>query len=582
MIAVDSTRAETGSKQMAQFGDQSMDARRLIPFLGLVIGVSTSITAMAQYPVGPVTFPQHMVMIPHGIHSMPVMTVPQGAMPNMVPGGNSRPMLAAGPIRGLLAGAQQQRQHPGQAVAESENFIVFASDQSWANEVVKTAEALRRDLADHWLGKELPPWSGRCPIHVNDGPKLGAGGETRFIVEQGTAHNWMMTVHGTRERILDSVLPHEISHTIFATHFGRYNKYVPRWADEGSATTVEHESEKSKHRHFLRQFLQTGRGLAFNKMFQLKEYPKDILPLYAQGHSAVQFLIDQSDPKYFVKFLEQGMKTDNWSAALAKFYEYKTVGEFQDRWNKWLHDGSPFELASYAPLLLKTQQNPIVLASNSQPMRNRSPNNSGRLADDPRSLELQPENQHQQPTQTQAGQAQTAPASGLALVSSENELDSSDGSVATNSQGSLLSFEQAIELSKQTNQPSGDSVALNTKRSTGESWFKQRLRQTSGQPANPIPQHNNFPADNSNSSTQQFASEHKAATQMPAGLRPAARAGAESGFAAGLNNGPSAARGTATALPQSPQGVGVQVLDWGNGLRLSGSPNDNISSPRYR
>ncbi len=161
----------------------------------------------------------------------------------------------------------------------------------------------------------------------------------------------MMIVQGTRERILDSVLPHEITHTIFATHFAPMGRYVPRWADEGACTTVEHESEKRKHAHFLQQFLRTGRGLAFNRMFSLKEYPDDILPLYAQGHSAVQFLLDQAGPRTFVQFLEDGMRSEQWEAALRKHYAYPTIGRFQVSWNQWLADGSPRDLTAYAPLL---------------------------------------------------------------------------------------------------------------------------------------------------------------------------------------------------------------------------------------
>lgn len=158
-----------------------------------------------------------------------------------------------------------------------------------------------------------------------------------------------MSVQGTEERILDSVLPHEITHTIFASHFASLGKYVPRWADEGACTTVEHEDEKSKHRHYLRQFLQTNRGLSFNKMFSLKEYPADILPLYAQGHSAVQFLLDQGGPRKFVQFLEAGLQSEAWETQLRESYSYKSLGEFQTLWNQWLADGSPADLSAYAP-----------------------------------------------------------------------------------------------------------------------------------------------------------------------------------------------------------------------------------------
>ncbi|MCA9134596.1 MAG: hypothetical protein KDA45_15620, partial [Planctomycetales bacterium] len=166
----------------------------------------------------------------------------------------------------LASPASAQHGRRPQYTAHSQNFIVFASSPQWAAQVAEVAETCRRDLALHWLGKELPPWSERVPLHVQDAPNLGAGGETRFsLMSQGRVGNWMMSVQGTQQRILDSVLPHEITHTIFATHFSPLGKYVPRWADEGACTTVEHEAEKRKHQHYLHEFLRTGRGLAFNK-----------------------------------------------------------------------------------------------------------------------------------------------------------------------------------------------------------------------------------------------------------------------------------------------------------------------------
>ncbi len=250
------------------------------------------------------------------------------------------------------AAAQLGRNH--QYVAQSENFIVFASSPTFAAQVSETAETHRRELAKYWLGKELPAWAERCPVHVQSGPRMGAGGETRFSLVSGVAGRWGMSIQGTEERVLDSVLPHEITHTIFASHFAPYDKYVPRWADEGACTTVEHVAEKSKHEHFLQEFLRTGRGISFNKMFSLKDYPKDILPLYAQGHSVVQFLLDQGGPTKFVAFVEDGMRTDAWEAALARSYDYKSLGELQLLWNKWLREGSSSDLTAYAPSLQRS------------------------------------------------------------------------------------------------------------------------------------------------------------------------------------------------------------------------------------
>ncbi len=257
-----------------------------------------------------------------------------------------------------------QQQH----VAHSQNFIVFAATPQFAAQVSKAAEQYRKDLSVYWIGKELPPWSQRCPLHVTANPRLGAGGETRFSLMPGGVGNWMMSVQGTEQRVLDSVLPHEITHTIFATHFASYNKYVPRWADEGACTTVEHIEEKSKHVKFLQSFLRTGRGIPFNKMFSLKDYPNDILPLYAQGHSVVQFLLDQGGPKKFIAFLEEGMRTDAWQTAMKNNYQYASIGELQSEWNRWLRDGSPVSLVGYAPSLKgDTPSASLALASTTQP-----------------------------------------------------------------------------------------------------------------------------------------------------------------------------------------------------------------------
>jgi hypothetical protein len=226
-----------------------------------------------------------------------------------------------------------------QSAIRTENFIVSCSDPTFAQEVAKAAEQQRHDLAMHWLGQPLPKWSQACPITVVASPRLGAGGSTTYQLSPGRIDGWIMEVKGSQERILDSVLPHEISHTILATYFTKLGKPVPRWADEGACTTVEHSSERSKHDHFLIQFLSQGRGLPFATMFTLKDYPPDIMPLYAQGYSVTSFLIAQGGPRRFVQFLEEGMTTENWMMATEKHYGYPMIGKLQTAWSKWVSDG---------------------------------------------------------------------------------------------------------------------------------------------------------------------------------------------------------------------------------------------------
>ena len=187
----------------------------------------------------------------------------------------------------------------------SANFIVEAPTQDLAEKIGKAAETYRRELAKEWIGQPMPNWSRPCPIRAEVAPNLGAGGATSFVFDRGEVFGWDMKIQGSEERILDSVLPHEVTHTIFASYF---RKPLPRWADEGACTTVEHSSERKKQQDMLISFLRTGHGIAFHDMFAMKEYPADVLPLYAQGYSLARFLIDQGGRQKFLDFVGDGMK----------------------------------------------------------------------------------------------------------------------------------------------------------------------------------------------------------------------------------------------------------------------------------
>ena len=235
----------------------------------------------------------------------------------------------------------------------TQNFLVTAPTSHFAQQLAILAENYRRDLAVEWLGHELPPWSEPCPIRADVGAQLGAGGATSFAFISGQPTGWTMSIQGSAERILDSVLPHEITHTIFATHYGRP---LPRWADEGACTIVEHDSEKQKQHRLLYEFLSTGRGIAFNQMFAMQDYPSDMLPLYSQGYSLARFLVAQGGKRKFVEYVGDGMKWKNWTKATQTHYQFHSLSELQITWLEWVRRGCP-DIASSG-----TQ-----LASNAEP-----------------------------------------------------------------------------------------------------------------------------------------------------------------------------------------------------------------------
>ena len=170
---------------------------------------------------------------------------------------------------------------------------------------------------------------------------MGAGGETKFQFVGGEVLNWNMYVQGSMERILDSVLPHEINHTIFACHF---RKPLPRWADEGAATLFEHRSEQLKQLHLLNQVIKGGRDfISLRNLLTMKEYPKGYRPmliLYAEGYALADFLVQQGGRKRYLQFLRDGERM-GWTQAIKANYHHGGVDSLQKNWQGWVMAGMP-------------------------------------------------------------------------------------------------------------------------------------------------------------------------------------------------------------------------------------------------
>ena len=225
------------------------------------------------------------------------------------------------------------------------NFVVEAPDPQLAQKIGDAAEQYRHDLAIEWLGKPLPRWSQPCPITAEVAPTLGAGGATSFVSDRGEVFNWTMTIQGSEERILDSVLPHEVTHTIFASHF---RQPLPRWADEGACTTVEHPVERARQHRLLIEFLRTGRGISFPDMFAMKEYPADVLPLYSQGYSLARYLIERGGRQRYINFVGNGLASSDWPQSLSQHYGINDISKLQNIWLEWVKRGCPAPPASVA------------------------------------------------------------------------------------------------------------------------------------------------------------------------------------------------------------------------------------------
>lgn len=229
------------------------------------------------------------------------------------------------------------------ASVKTTNFIVEAARQDDAEEFARLAEQYRKSKALEWLGKEMPPWRIPCRLRVQVSG-AGAGGATTFEFRDSYIYQ-EMHIEGARERLKNSVLPHEVTHTVFAHHF---RQPVPRWADEGGSVYSEDELERTRHDKLCKQILNAGDGIQLKALFQMKEYPRQVMVLYAQGYSVSKYLIEKSDRQTFLNFVATGMQK-GWDNASREYFGFRNVDDLERNWIEHLKrvaSGATEEVAS--------------------------------------------------------------------------------------------------------------------------------------------------------------------------------------------------------------------------------------------
>ncbi|MFG0336046.1 MAG: hypothetical protein ACF8TS_22020 [Maioricimonas sp. JB049] len=157
-----------------------------------------------------------------------------------------------------------------------------------------SAEAARIRSARFWTARELPGrWARPCPITVRFDRSTG-GGMTRFTFANGEVFGWSMHVCGTRQAILDDVIPHEVDHAVRASLVRRP---IVRWLDEGCASLME---SPASHARLRREALASDGRQLLRKWLDRYDYPTDgheLAALYAAGFSFVEFLLERGGPQ---------------------------------------------------------------------------------------------------------------------------------------------------------------------------------------------------------------------------------------------------------------------------------------------
>jgi hypothetical protein len=199
--------------------------------------------------------------------------------------------------------------------------------RSDAENVANWAEKYRREKAIDWLGEEMPTWPTRCPLTVTF-QQQDQGGATSFGWFNGQVYQTMQ-MGGPADRVINCILPHEVTHTVFAYYFGAP---LPRWADEGGATLSEDEAERERHESVNYELLTSrNRFVPLSNLFGQRDYGKDPTSVYVEGYSVSAYLVSLKDRKTFLQFIRSGME-NGWNHATQRYYGFQSVDQLQQQW----------------------------------------------------------------------------------------------------------------------------------------------------------------------------------------------------------------------------------------------------------
>lgn len=217
----------------------------------------------------------------------------------------------------------------------ADNFV--ADGPNVRDEYLEAAEAARRDIAVFWTGKPLRgDWTYPCKVRVTgEGDSFEGVGKTNFSFDRGEVFNWSLQVQGPRQLIRDSVIPHEVHHTVVATEARRP---IERWLDEGMAALFELPKDQARLRRQAQRYLDHPHT-AFQR-FDSREYPAgehDVIVLYSTGFTLVEWLIKQRGTETLWNFVLDERKASD------KFHSFygMSVSSAWRQWRAWLRDRNP-------------------------------------------------------------------------------------------------------------------------------------------------------------------------------------------------------------------------------------------------
>ncbi len=256
---------------------------------------------------------------------------------------SARPARAADTVPILGEGIEHGGACAGWRVVETANFrVLHRHDLGLARRAAGVAESTRAAMYEKWFGKPASDWSPRCEVILYEhgvayaqGTGLSASlpGYSAIQAEAGRVVRRHVDINGDAEDWLGAVLPHEVTHIVLWSEFGRGG--LPRWAHEGIAVLSEPRERALRHLRNLPAHRHGGELFPLSELIRLTGYPERhrFGPFYAQSVSLIEFLANRKGAEVVTRFLQDGRR-HGYEAALRQHYSC-TFADLEEHWARY-------------------------------------------------------------------------------------------------------------------------------------------------------------------------------------------------------------------------------------------------------
>lgn len=230
---------------------------------------------------------------------------------------------------------------------ETANCIVYYKTTEQAKQVAKRVEDTLARVTDQLEYTGLDWHRDKCKVFVFD----NAAAWDEFVKESGATTEWAdgfaygplreIYVHaGDGKRMLDTVLPHELTHVIHREYV-REGTPLPLWLLEGLACANEFAG-KDRRFGMARSALATGKLIPLNHLTAFRNYPRGeaVGLYYAESLTLVEFILDRFGHEGLAQLHKKLRGTEEFDKLVKRAFKMD-YDEFERDWLEYVRTWKP-------------------------------------------------------------------------------------------------------------------------------------------------------------------------------------------------------------------------------------------------